>query len=90
MMRGLCIAFLLALVVPLAAVLIGLAPAGHGLKWRSIAAAAAVAMIGPTTWDAVRVAPPSRWLAAAVAVLFVLALFKMGNGENYEFIYFQF
>jgi hypothetical protein len=23
-------------------------------------------------------------------VIFVLALFKMGNAENYEFIYFQF
>jgi alginate O-acetyltransferase complex protein AlgI len=70
--------------------LIGLAPIGHGLKWRSIVAAAAAAMIGPTSWDAVRLAPPSRWIAAAGAFLFVLALFKMGNGENYEFIYFQF
>jgi alginate O-acetyltransferase complex protein AlgI len=70
--------------------LIGLAPVGHGVKWRSIAAAAAIALIGPTSWDAVRMAPPSRWLAAACAILFVLALFKMGNDENYEFIYFRF
>ncbi|WP_158812804.1 MBOAT family protein [Methylocapsa sp. S129] len=70
--------------------LIGFAPVGHGLKWRSIAVAAAVAMIGPTTWDAVRKATPSRWAAVAFAILFVLTLFKMGNDETYEFIYFQF
>jgi len=70
--------------------LIGLAPVGHGLKWRSIVVAAAVAMIGPTAWDAVRKAPPSRWAAVAFAILFVLTLFKMGNDETYEFIYFQF
>jgi alginate O-acetyltransferase complex protein AlgI len=70
--------------------MIGLAPVGHGFRWRTIAAAAAVAMIGPTAWDAVHRAPASRWLSAGFAVMFVLALFKMGNAENYEFIYFQF
>jgi alginate O-acetyltransferase complex protein AlgI len=70
--------------------MIGFGPIGHGFRWRTIAAAAAVAMIGPTAWDAVHRAPASRWLSAGFAVLFVLALFKMGNAENYEFIYFQF
>jgi alginate O-acetyltransferase complex protein AlgI len=70
--------------------MIGFGPVGHGFRWRTIAAAAAVAMIGPTAWDAVHRAPASRWLSAGFAVLFVLALFKMGNAENYEFIYFQF
>ena len=70
--------------------LIGLAPTGHGFKWRSIAAAAAVATIGPTAWEAAHKAPASRWVAVATAILFVAAVFKMGNDENYEFIYFQF
>jgi alginate O-acetyltransferase complex protein AlgI len=70
--------------------LIGLAPIGHSFKWRSIAAAAAVATIGPTSWDAARNAPAAKWAAAAFAILFVLAVFKMGNDENYEFIYFRF
>jgi alginate O-acetyltransferase complex protein AlgI len=70
--------------------MIGLAPVGHGFKWRTIAAAAAVAMIGPTAWDGVHRAPASRWLSVVFAIVFVLALFKMGNAENYEFIYFQF
>ena len=70
--------------------LVGLAPFGHGFKWRSIGAAAGVAMIGPTAWDAAHRARPSYWIAAACAALFVLTLFKIGNDANYEFIYFRF
>ena len=70
--------------------LFGLAPAGTGFKWRTIAIAAAVAMIGPTAWAAVHRLPPNRWLAAAFALLFVVVLLKIGDDANYEFIYFQF
>jgi len=70
--------------------LVGLAPWGHGFKWRTIAIAAAVAMIGPTAWAFVHHLPPKRWIAVAFAVVFVVVLFKIGDDANYEFIYFQF
>ncbi|MBV9076165.1 MAG: MBOAT family protein, partial [Methylobacteriaceae bacterium] len=70
--------------------MLGFAPLGHDLRWRTIALAAAVATLGPTAWAAVHRAPPSRLLAVAVAIAFVLALFKIGDDANYEFIYFQF
>nr|WP_284210214.1 MBOAT family O-acyltransferase [Methylorubrum aminovorans] len=70
--------------------LFGLAPTGSGFKWRAIAIAAAVAMIGPTAWAAVHRLPPNRWLAAGFALLFVVVLLKIGDDANYEFIYFQF
>jgi alginate O-acetyltransferase complex protein AlgI len=63
---------------------------GTEFKWRSIAIAAAVALIGPTAWAAVHRLPPRRWLAIGFAVLFVLVLVKIGDDANYEFIYFQF
>lgn len=70
--------------------MLGLNGAGAGMKWRAIAIAAAFAMIGPTAWVAVHRAPPSRALAVAAAMVFVLILFKIGDDANYEFIYFQF
>ncbi len=71
--------------------LAGLAPPSPtGFKWRAIAAAAAVAMIGPTAWAAVHRLPPSRALAMLFALLFVVVLLKIGDDANYEFIYFQF
>ncbi|GJE56341.1 MULTISPECIES: MBOAT family O-acyltransferase [Methylobacterium] len=70
--------------------LFGLAPAGSAFKWRTIAIAAAVATLGPSAWAAVHKAPPSRTLAIAAAVLFVVVLLKIGDDANYEFIYFQF
>jgi alginate O-acetyltransferase complex protein AlgI len=70
--------------------LLGLGPAGHGFKWRAIAAAAAFATIGPTAWALVHKVPPRRSLAVAFALLFVIVLFKIGDDANYEFIYFQF
>ena len=70
--------------------LFGLTPLGTGFKWRAIALAAAVAMIGPTAWALVHKLPPSRWIAIAVGILFVIVLFKIGDDANYEFIYFQF
>ncbi|MFC0282929.1 MBOAT family O-acyltransferase [Camelimonas abortus] len=70
--------------------MLGLNGAGAGMKWRAIAIAAAVAMIGPTAWEAAHRAPPSRLLAAVAAIVFTLILFKIGDDANYEFIYFQF
>lgn len=70
--------------------MLGFAPVGQGFKWRTIALAAAVAMLGPTAWDAVHRAPPSRIVAAVFAAIFVIVLFKIGDDANYEFIYFQF
>jgi alginate O-acetyltransferase complex protein AlgI len=70
--------------------LLGLGGAGGSLKWRAIALAAAVAVIGPTAWTFVHKMPPQRWIAVAFAVLFVIVVFKIGDDANYEFIYFQF
>ena len=70
--------------------LFGLAPVGSGFKWRTLAIAAAIAMIGPTAWAAVHRLPPSRALAIGFALLFVVVLLKIGDDANYEFIYFQF
>jgi D-alanyl-lipoteichoic acid acyltransferase DltB (MBOAT superfamily) len=70
--------------------LFGLAPLGSGFKWRTIAAAALVATVGPTAWAAVHRLPPRRSVALGVALLFVIVLLKIGDDANYEFIYFQF
>ena len=72
------------------AALLGFGADGFSLKWRAIAIAAAVSMIGPTAWTAVHRIPPRRWIAVAFAILFVVVLFKIGDDSNYEFIYFQF
>jgi alginate O-acetyltransferase complex protein AlgI len=70
--------------------LFGLAGMGDGFKWRALVLAAAVAMIGPTAWEAAQKIPPARWTAVLFAILFVVVLFKIGDDANYEFIYFQF
>lgn len=70
--------------------LFGFAPWGHEMKWRAIALAAAVAMIGPIAWDLVHKAPPKRWVAVLFAVALAAVFFKIGDDGNYEFIYFQF
>jgi alginate O-acetyltransferase complex protein AlgI len=70
--------------------LFGLTSFGGEFKWRAIAAAAAFAILGPTSWVLVHKLPPRRWIAIAFAVVFVIVLFKIGDDANYEFIYFQF
>jgi alginate O-acetyltransferase complex protein AlgI len=70
--------------------LFGLADWGTGFKWRAIALAASVAIIGPTAWDMVQKMPPRRIVAVAFGVMLALVLFKIGDDANYEFIYFQF
>jgi alginate O-acetyltransferase complex protein AlgI len=70
--------------------LFGLADWGTGFKWRAIALAASVAIIGPTAWDMVQKMPPRRIVAVAFGLMLALVLFKIGDDANYEFIYFQF
>ena len=70
--------------------LFGLTSLGGEFKWRAIAAGAAFAVLGPTSWVLAHKLPPHRWIAIAFAVLFVIVLFKIGDDANYEFIYFQF
>ncbi len=65
-------------------------PLGVEMKWQMLVPAAILALIGPTAWSAVHHLPPWRSLAVAFAVLLVFILFKIGDDENYEFIYFQF
>jgi len=70
--------------------LFGFAPLGIGFRWRTLALAAAVALVGPTAWAAVHRLPPWRSIAVAFALLLVFVLLKIGDDANYEFIYFQF
>ncbi|HEX8416248.1 MAG TPA: MBOAT family O-acyltransferase [Methylobacterium sp.] len=70
--------------------LFGLSPIGSGFRWRTIALAAAVALVGPTAWTAIGRLPPSRAVAILFATLFVVLLLKIGDDANYDFIYFQF
>ncbi|ACL59467.1 MBOAT family O-acyltransferase [Methylobacterium nodulans] len=70
--------------------LFGLAPVGHGFKWRAFVPAVLVALAGPTAWAAVHRLQPRPALAVAFGLLFVAALLRIGDDANYEFIYFQF
>ncbi|NEU12696.1 MBOAT family protein [Methylobacterium sp. BTF04] len=74
----------------LVAALLGHAPTGGGFAWRTLLPAAAVALFGPTAWDAVHRLAPTRRLACLVAAVFVVVLLKIGDDANYAFIYFQF
>ena len=67
-----------------AEVFASLTPARHArahLLWR---------MMGPTTWQAVYRIRPSPAIAVGCALLLALVLFKIGDSESYEFIYFHF
>ncbi|EIM27872.1 MBOAT family O-acyltransferase [Microvirga lotononidis] len=70
--------------------MLGFTTIGETFKWRAIALAAAVACFGPTTWTAVQLVPPRRWIAVGFAVVLMAVLLQIGDSANYEFIYFQF
>ncbi|WP_406854091.1 MBOAT family O-acyltransferase [Alsobacter sp. KACC 23698] len=72
------------------AAMFGFAPSGSGFKWRALAAAAAFSMLGPTAWMLSQRMRPQRWVAVALALLFIVVLLKIGDDANYDFIYFQF
>lgn len=57
---------------------------------RLFVVAALVAMVGPTSWQAVQSLRPRGWIAAGAAVASVAAIFRLCDGTGYEFIYFQF
>ena len=59
-------------------------------SWLLIAAAAAIAMVGPTSWDLARGIRPTLANAGSVAALLALSLTMLSNEHNYKFIYFQF
>jgi D-alanyl-lipoteichoic acid acyltransferase DltB (MBOAT superfamily) len=76
-------------------VLAGMAGAGgmDGALARplTMAAAAAVALLGPTSLEFIdRRLPASRPVAAAFAVLAVACILEVGKGQPISFIYFQF
>jgi D-alanyl-lipoteichoic acid acyltransferase DltB (MBOAT superfamily) len=58
--------------------------------WQLLAVAAALATIGPTAWKLSREMPPLRWAAAAVALMLIAVLLKVGDDSNADFIYAQF
>jgi alginate O-acetyltransferase complex protein AlgI len=72
------------------AAMAGFAPMGAALKWRLLLPAALFAMLGPTAYEIARDALPSRLLSLALALGLVILLLKLGDEQNYEFIYFQF
>jgi len=57
---------------------------------RTVAIAAAVAMLGPASQQFVERLRPHLWIAPAAAAATVLARLKLGDGPAYEFIYFRF
>ncbi len=74
--------------------LVGLTPAGpaHAAAsfWQLLAVGAALAIVGPTAWTLSQRLPPLRWAAAAIALLLVGLLLKVGDDSNADFIYAQF
>src|SRR4029078_2849900 len=78
-----------------AATHIFMAMAGQGIGepingLATIALAAAVALIGPSSQKFVEGLRPLRWLTPLAAVSTVAILFKLNGSPAYEFIYFHF
>ncbi|MGE5203347.1 MAG: MBOAT family O-acyltransferase [Acidobacteriota bacterium] len=71
------------------------AMAGNGVPGpiqgvRTLAIAACVAFVGPTSQALVERLKPYPWLASTLALATVLLAMKLGDGPAYEFIYFRF
>ncbi len=70
--------------------MLGLGAPGPVQGFRTVAIAAAVATLGPTSQQLVERMRPRLWIAPVAAAATVLALLKLGDGPAYEFIYFRF
>lgn len=57
---------------------------------RTVAVAAAFALLGPTSQEIADRLRPSDWLAPAAALATLVLLFMLNNGPAYQFIYFRF
>ncbi|MGE5477763.1 MAG: MBOAT family O-acyltransferase [Bacteroidales bacterium] len=68
----------------------GMGELGQFGGWRLFGVAALIAIVGPTSWQAVQGMRPHRWVAAAAAAASVAVIFRLCDGTGYEFIYFQF
>jgi alginate O-acetyltransferase complex protein AlgI len=63
---------------------------GQAVRWPLIVIAALLAGLGPTAWRLVQEARASKPAAFAFALCLALVLLKLGNDQNYQFIYFKF
>jgi uncharacterized membrane protein len=70
--------------------LTGFAAVGALPNLAPLALGGAVALLAPTTWSLATRLRPSPVLGAILAVLLLVVLVRIGDGENYEFIYFRF
>lgn len=68
----------------------GNAPPGPVADWTTIAVAAAVALIGPSSQDFVEKLKPRGWLVPLAAAATVAVVLAVGDHPSYEFIYFHF
>jgi D-alanyl-lipoteichoic acid acyltransferase DltB (MBOAT superfamily) len=63
---------------------------GKGSGWVLIAVCAFVTLALPTSQALVEKAHASWWIGLAIGVALAAAILKINNGNNHEFIYFQF
>jgi D-alanyl-lipoteichoic acid acyltransferase DltB (MBOAT superfamily) len=70
--------------------LIGLAPVGTGFDPSLILAAAAISILGPTSWSLVSALRPVRLAALGLGAGLAAILLAITNDNNYDFIYLQF
>jgi D-alanyl-lipoteichoic acid acyltransferase DltB (MBOAT superfamily) len=68
----------------------GFAPVGPMADWATIAVAAAVALIGPSSQAFVEKLRPRGWLVPVAAAATVAVVLAVGDHPSYEFIYFHF
>jgi alginate O-acetyltransferase complex protein AlgI len=59
-------------------------------QWPVIAVAAAIAIVGPTTWDVALVRPLVISTSVTAGVLLTVSIIRLANSNVQQFIYFQF